>query len=171
LNNFYLKDPISNVYRSKCRSCCYKINKEHRTKVKHNPLYGKKECNCCNLLLNYELFFSDESKEDGFLDTCIGCYNTDKLRSKQCNKCTKIKVITEFASDKTHSDGRSSSCKTCRMEAERVRRAGKPKVQCEFCGKMVIHLREHQKTKTCMQKQIEIKQNESKEKEKIIIEE
>lgn len=170
LNNFYLKDATSNVYRSKCKSCCYKINKEHSKKVKYNPLYGKKECNCCNILLDYELFFSDESKEDGFLDTCIGCYNKDKTRSKQCNKCKIIKVVTEFASDKTHSDGRSSACRKCRMEAERIRRASKPKVQCEFCHKIVGSIKEHQKTKTCMQKQIDLKQNKSKEKEKIIVE-
>jgi prophage antirepressor-like protein len=157
LNNFYLKNGVENVYRSKCKSCCYKISNEHKKKVKSNPLHGKKECTKCELLLNYELFFSDESMEDGFLDICIGCYNKGKIKNKQCGKCKEILLITDFASDKTHTDGRSSNCKSCRMEAERIRRASKPKTKCEFCHKTVQNIKDHQKTKTCVAIQDKLK--------------
>ena len=150
LTNFYLKNGVENVYRSKCKSCCYKISNEHKKKVKSNPLHGKKECTKCELLLNYELFFSDESMEDGFLDICIGCYNKDKVKNKQCGKCKEILPINDFSIDNTHSDGRRTSCKKCSREAEKIRRDSKPKTECEFCHKVVQNIKNHQNTKTCL---------------------
>jgi prophage antirepressor-like protein len=158
IKNFYIQDPIKKTYRGHCISCHGIMSRELSKKIKENPIHGKKECNTCNNIYNNYLFFKDNSKDslDGFLDTCIACYNKDVGDNcKHCSQCDKIKTIGNFASDKSKLGNRSSICKECKKTNEKARRAGpnapKRKI-CDVCSKEVspTGLSAHKRTLTCL---------------------
>ncbi len=139
-------------YRSHCKSCHYKYNNEVKTQVKLNPNFSKKECNSCNNLFSFDLYY--KNIDESLFDDCIQCYKTknnlDKV--KQCSCCKNIKEFDKFQVDMSHSDNVASQCRDCRNNKAKDYRKNKEKVECEFCKKIINKndIKKHQETKTCL---------------------
>ena len=145
-------------YRSHCKSCHYEHTKEVRTQVKLNPNFSKKECNTCETLYPFDLYY--KNVDESLFDDCIQCYkstnNLDKV--KQCSFCKNIKEFDKFQIDISHSDNVRSQCKECINEKAKEYRKNKENktVECEFCKKIIYSINEmkrHQETKSCLKAQ------------------
>jgi prophage antirepressor-like protein len=158
-------------YRSHCKTCHSKDEKEIRKKVKENPNFSKKECDECKILLSFDLYYKDD--DNNLYSTCIDCYKNKHVLEKnvkQCNNCKELKSFDKFQQDSTKKDGFHTQCKDCRNQKAKEYRKNldDEKVKCEFCNKIssnIHNLKIHQKTLNCLNhqgKKVEIKSNKSK---------
>ena len=153
-------------YRSHCKTCHSKDEKEIRKKVKENPNFSKKECEECKILLSFDLYYKDD--DNNLYSTCIDCYKNKHVLEKnvkQCNNCKELKSFDKFQQDSTKKDGFHTQCKDCRNKKAKEYRKNlaDEKVKCEFCNKIssnIHNLKIHQKTLNCLNhqgKKVEIK--------------
>lgn len=157
IKNFFIKDPIKKTYRSKCRSCHSQMSRDLKKKIAEDNSYNKKTCIKCDNTYDKVLFFKDNAIDsiDGYLSTCIQCYNNDiGTNCKHCGNCDKIKTIENFAFDKSKLGNRSSQCKECKASIERERRVKDPPKRkiCDVCHKEVSPsgFAAHKRTATCL---------------------
>jgi len=142
--DFYIKK-----YRSICKECSKKTNKERKKLLKYNPNVGKQICVNCKELLEYKCFFDGNNE-------CINCYkdvNNIKEYCKQCNKCKKVLFSKDFHSDINKTDGLHTICKNCRNENLKGARKSED-IECKYCKKIIKgshNLPNHQKTLSCLE--------------------
>jgi prophage antirepressor-like protein len=153
-------------YRSHCKKCYSKEEKLLKEKIKANPNHLKKECDTCNNLLNFQMFY--KNADDTLFSKCINCYNINNNLTdvKQCTGCKDILKFTQFSKDKTHKDGLRTSCKKCVNDKNKEKsNNSNNQVKCQFCNltiKYKNNLLNHQKSKTCLVAQEKLKNiNES----------
>ena len=144
------KQFLNSKYRSNCKKCCFQKQKEFKVELTSNQNIHKRKCNNCENILDNEMYY--KNKDETFFDNCKNCHNIiNKLETvKQCIECKEI-----FNLDNFHKHSKNilrNQCKICRNSKLNLQRSDI--VVCEFCKKEVKHknnLKNHQKTKTCLQ--------------------
>jgi len=175
-SKFYLRNDVIkddnplNKYRSHCKKCIDKHNKELREKIRHDANYNKKTCIDCNTVLDIDMFF--KKSDNTLFENCITCFKQKKELSeniKQCSECNEFKESIHFHN---HSNGiLRSQCKTCRNKSivEERKKVPTKVIECEFCQSQIVetHIKVHQQTKKCLYKQGKIDESESSRKSPI----
>jgi len=137
-------------YRSNCKKCCFQKQKEFKIELTSNQNIHKRKCNQCENILDNEMFY--KNKDENFFYNCKNCHNIiNNLQNvKQCIDCKEIFNLDNF--HKHSKDILRNQCKNCRNTKLKLQRSDI--VECEFCKKEVKHknnLKNHQKTKTCLE--------------------
>jgi len=175
-SKFYLRNDVIkddnplNKYRSHCKKCIDKHNKELREKIRHDANYNKKTCIDCNTVLDIDMFF--KKSDNTLFENCITCFKQKKelpQNTKQCSECNEFKESIYFHN---HSNGiLRSQCKTCRNKSivEERKKVPTKVIECEFCQSQIVetHIKVHQQTKKCLYKQGKIDESESSRKSPI----
>lgn len=91
-----------------------------------------KKCNKCQNIKEYQYYFKDKSKKDGYHTICKDCTKISKIKNcdgvkliienKKCSICKLLLHVNNFTKLKYSKDGYNNFCKSCRKQTDKLRK-------------------------------------------------
>lgn len=123
---------------SYCKECISKImlRNHERTRQRPKPIINQKTCQKCNKTLPIQEFQPDQTKKDGYVNSCKKCSlnltrerrreiskrSKPQIDGKICPSCKIYKPAEDFCQCKPNLDGLNQICRECVKKIDSLRR-------------------------------------------------